>query len=164
MRIWGTPVLRDLGQSPPDCSRCRRPEQESSRIVWGCDEPAAEPVFSVGCSACDGGDPDCEACEGTGTVWHHQCPAAVIKAAAPTGGAVAWLDALIRTYVQYDSRNVLPVAGGYVDQSASFGRCVDLIDAERGRYEEMRASKQRREQKLASMKSQGGARPQGRRR
>lgn len=164
MRIWGAPVLRDLGQSTPDCSKCRRPEHVKSREVWGCDAPAEQPVFEIGCSSCDGGDPECDACDGSGAVWIYQCPTSYIRRHAPVGQAVAWLDSVVRAYIQYDSRNVLPAAGGYADQSASFGRCVDLIDSERGRYEEMRAAKQRREQKLAKMKQQGGSAPKGRRR
>lgn len=94
-----------------------------------------------------------------------RCPSAVVRNGAPVGSAIPALDGLLRAYVQYDARNVLPIAGGYADQSASFGRCVDIIDAERGRYAEMHRAKAAREQKLAKMRQQGqGGKPTGRRR
>ncbi len=57
----------------------------------------------------------------------------------------------MRAYLQYDSRNVLPASGGWNDQSASFAKCVEVIDAERGWWEQKRQTKIERERKLAEM-------------
>jgi hypothetical protein len=51
----------------------------------------------------------------------------------------------MRAYHHYDSRNVLPAAGAWLDQTRSFVMCVELIDAERGYWEKQLHDHQQRE-------------------
>ena len=73
------------------------------------------------------------------------------------------IDLLMRAYSHYDRRNVLPVAGAWLDQSRSFLAGVDLIDAERGFWERIRNDHDMREMERTKAQSQMSAR-QGRRR
>jgi hypothetical protein len=140
---------------------------EAARMNWGCDAPARieiEPgkfqpveVFSVTCAACVEGDPDCSECKGSGLVPFDRCPTAFIR--ENYGPAdTRRVESLLRCYVQYSTRNALPAEGGYADQTAYFASSVDIIDAERGRYEGMVKEKREREAKAAEKKAQQGRR------
>lgn len=103
----------------------------------------------------------CPECGDTGEHDYFQCPAAILKQQSPWERTST--DIAIRAYIQYDTRGVLPVLGGYVQQSSFFGTLVDLIDSERGRYEELLADKTERDRKAdaaraarAQSGSQGG--------
>ena len=133
---------------------------EKARVAWGCDAPAAAAVFTVTCSSCNGGlglspEETCPTCNGEGEVEFHRCPNAVRREHA--GAGVTWLDAALRAYVQFDTRNVMPGGGGYSDQTALFGAVVDIIDAERGRLETMLHAKRQRERELAEKRAQRDA-------
>lgn len=139
----------------PDCSRCRDPKQVAARERWGCDGPAEYPVFVTMCEVCIGnGYTDagvCPACGGSGENTHHRCPSATLDEAG--AGKRAALENVVRAYMEYDRRNVLPATGGWADQSVSFAAAVAIIDSERGRYEQLEQDKRDREMKAAQAKS-----------
>tara|TARA_R100000315_G_scaffold40807_1_gene17627 strand:- start:185 stop:433 length:249 start_codon:yes stop_codon:yes gene_type:complete len=70
-------------------------------------------------------------------------------------GVQTQIDLLMRSYSHYDKRNVLPVDGGWLDQSRSYLACIDIIDAERSFWEDILRDYQDRQRKVAEMKSQG---------
>lgn len=135
---------------------------EVARRAWGCDAPTDEdsPVFTVPCSACAGGErlPDgaveCPDCEGSGEVAFHRCPTALMESLSPW--EIQGIEAIMRCYLQYDARHVMPVAGGFGDQSPAFARYVEILDGEKGRYEGMRQEKLEKDRKAAEMKSKRG--------
>lgn len=115
------------------------------RESWGCDAPAERPVWSSPCPECRGTEDECGACKGTGEVEYYQCPRAIIDSASkPTR---VKLDLLMRAYHHYDRRNVLPSEGAWLDQSRSFLACVEIIDSERGHWEQVMHEHQEREMK-----------------
>lgn len=121
------------------------------RVTWGCDEPAPRPVFDIGCNRCGGRNDECDSCGGLNRVAMYQCPTATLRA-APQASQVA-VDLLIRAYLAYDSRQTLPVGGGWLDQSRSWAACCEIIDDERGRLEEMRRAKYEQDQRAAQARS-----------
>jgi len=158
---WGAPIAKACGMPFPDCNRCRRPESEELRKAWGCDAPTGRVVWRSSCPRCADAGVDCERCGGSGTAEHHRCPSAMLRK-TPQYLQVK-IDLLMRAYSHYDRRNVLPVAGAWLDQSRSFLAGVDLIDAERGFWERIRNDHDMREMERTKAQSQMSAR-QGRRR
>jgi len=73
--------------------------------------------------------------------------------AAPMGLQVQ-LDLLMRAYSHYDRRNVLPANGAWLDQSRSFLAGVDMIDAERGFWDNIRHEYQQNEIERSKRTSQ----------
>lgn len=63
------------------------------------------------------------------------------------------VDLLMRAYLAMDRRNVLPVDGGFIEQSRSFLQACEIIDAERGRFEEMKEDKRERDRQAAQAKA-----------
>lgn len=51
----------------------------------------------------------------------------------------------MRAYHHYDSRNVLPSSGAWLDQTRSFVMCVELLDSERAYWEKVLHDHQQRE-------------------
>jgi hypothetical protein len=123
-------------QDFPDCSRCRGPRSEDLRKFWGCDAKADHPVWVSGCGTCHGSDAECNECHGTNKVHQHRCPSSIIES-APTHLRIH-LDLLMRSFRHYTERNVMPVVGGWLDQSRSYLAAIDLIDAERSRWDSVR--------------------------
>jgi hypothetical protein len=68
-------------------------------------------------------------------------------------GTQLHVDLLIRAYMHYDTRNVLPAVGGWLDQTRSFLYCVDLIDAEKGYWEGLADEELQRQRKGAELAS-----------
>lgn len=141
--------MRECGKGFPDCERCQ--ENPTLRALWGCEEPAERPVFDVTCSRCGGADDSCKDCTGSGLFSFRTCPRRAIEEAGPSVGRN--LNGVLRAYVQLDSRQVMPAPGGLYDQAEGFLRAVEIIDAERGRYERMRADRMERERKAAEARS-----------
>ena len=152
---WGSAVAKACKQPFPDCSRCRRPESLNQRVSWGCDEEAERDVWESSCPRCAGTDTGCARCDGAGEVTYRRCPSAIVRE-APMGMQVQ-LDLLMRAYSHYDRRNVLPSQGAWLDQSRSFLAGVDLIDAERGYWDQIRIDHEQREMDRARKSSQGAA-------
>lgn len=124
--------MKEMGRSFPDCARCRGPGMESTRENWGCDAPAAHVVYSIECGECRGAKrPECKHCGGSGKVEFNRCPSSVLR----ESGRQQWLDAILRTYRQYSGRNVLPMEGGYAEQTASWTEAVDILDAAQGHWD-----------------------------
>lgn len=158
---WGAAVARACNQPFPDCGRCRRPGNDLLRVSWGCDEEADRDVWESSCPRCAGTDMNCSRCEGRGEIAYRRCPSAMIREASP--GVQIHLDLLLRAYSHYDRRNVLPVAGAWLDQSRSFLAGVDLIDAERAYWDKIRYDHDDREMKRTKAVSQASAGRGGRR-
>ena len=153
---WGAAISKECGKPFPDCGRCRRPGSTELRKAWGCDTEAERIVWESTCPRCAGTDSDCNLCEGSGTVGYRRCPAAIMREASPA--LTVHLDLLLRAYSHYDRRNVLPVAGGWMDQSRSFLAGVDLIDAERGHWDGIRQEHHQRETDRAQAQAQAASR------
>lgn len=65
----------------------------------------------------------------------------------------------MRSYLAFDMRHVLPVDGGYLDQSRSFVAACEIIDDERGRLERMKEAKREQDSRAAQARAkQTGAR------
>ena len=126
------------------------------RAAWGCDEAATRPVFDIGCNRCLGQDYDCELCGGINRVPQHRCPTALMGEATPLDRMS--VDLLMRSYIQLDLRSVLPVAGGFLDQTRGFAAACEIIDSERGRIEQIKADAREREQRAAQARSKQGRR------
>lgn len=71
------------------------------------------------------------------------------------------IERFLDAYAQYDSRHVLPAAGGWLDQACHFAAAVAIADDERGRIEEARNEPDRHDAILAKSKART-ARLQGR--
>lgn len=82
-------------------------------------------VFETSCPRCGGGDEGCPRCAGTGEVGHRRCAAAVTVGMRPFLVAA---DA-------YETRNLLPVPGGLLDQSAAFVEGIRIWHAEHARID-----------------------------
>jgi hypothetical protein len=108
-------------------------------------------VFEIGCGTCYGRDHACERCDGLGRIELYRCPTAVLSEAHPL--MRVQVDLLMRAYLAMDRRNVLPVDGGFIEQSRSFLQACEIIDAERGRFEEMKEDKRERERQAAQAKA-----------
>ena len=151
-RGWGSAIAKVCDKPFPDCSRCRRPGSELLRKSWGCDDPADHVVWESSCPRCSGTLPDCGRCGGTGEVSYDRCPSAVIDKSGR--GLQMTLDLLLRAYSHYDRRNVMPMSGGWLDQSRSFLCGVDLIDSERAWWDEIHREHTDREATRAKLASQ----------
>ncbi len=73
-------------------------------------------------------------------------------------GAQVHVDLLMRAYMHYDTRNVLPAEGGWLDQTRSFLYCVDLIDSEKAYWEGMMDEEMERQRKKAELARQSTGR------
>lgn len=95
----------------------------------------------MGCEC--GGEDGCSLCDGTGVVDVRRCPSSLIAEGAPAD--VQTVATFLRTYAEYDSRNVLPSPGGFADQAASWCAAVAIADQERARWEKKRQDEMQRE-------------------
>lgn len=80
------------------------------------------------CPRCSGGDPECATCEGRGRCAVRRCP---------TSHSDPDLSAAFFAYTLVES-GVWPVAGGMLDQSASFLAFVREVSAERAAIDDER--------------------------
>ena len=104
-------------------------------------------MFTIGCSSCGGEDQSCEDCGGSGVKDIYRCPSSFLSQAR--ADQAVHVDLLIRAYLHYDLRHVLPVKWGLMDQSRSFLAACDILDGERGRLEEMKQEKRDRDARKA---------------
>lgn len=108
-------------------------------------------MWSSPCPFCHGSEEECDKCGGSGSVLYNRCPNSMV-AEAPKATQLK-LDLLMRAYHHYDTRNVLPSEGAWLDQSRSFLMCVEIIDAERGYWDKVLHEHQQREAERASKAS-----------
>ena len=73
----------------------------------------------------------------------YRCPTQILAEAHP--GLRLQVDLLLRSYLQLEARHVLPVDGGFLDQTRSFISALELIDAERARLESIKEAKRERD-------------------
>ena len=78
-----------------------------------------------------------------------RCPSAILSA-APAHEVQPILMAM-QLYNQYDARQALPAAGGWLDQSPTFLALVSLVDGERAYWDRQR-------EKALEKKEKGAAR------
>jgi len=139
-RVWGLHTAQRMGKgSFPDCSKCRRPGEEGKgkRERWGCEALARRDVFTTGCSRCFGAaDPanPCPDCK-DGVITRRRCPTALLEQVEPRERAE--LGRAFQAYLVWDAHHALPVAGGWLDQTAAFHQVCSLVDHERGRYNQI---------------------------
>jgi hypothetical protein len=142
--VWGAGVTEEVtGRRFPDCSACR--PDPSLRDLWGCEEPAPEPVFSIGCSPCGG--EDCERCEGSGERAFFSCPGKVLE-----GEGGARVTRFVRAYLESERSGNLPVTGGQLDQTDSWRSASAVLEAERGRWEMIREDHRKKQRRRAAGK------------
>jgi hypothetical protein len=82
----------------------------------------------------------------------YRCPSALLGSARKD--TAMQVDLLMRAYMHYEGRHVLPVDGGLLDQSRAFLSACEIIDAERGRLEQMKETKREREREAAKSRNQ----------
>lgn len=111
---------------PQDCRVCRRPEGLEHRPRWGCDGPSTEgTLFEFDCVRCAGTDPKCGRCGGGGVERATRCPNAVVT-------QISWQ---VLEYLTLAELGILPVAGGWEDQSATFLQAFRFASSERAKIE-----------------------------
>ncbi len=129
------------GSWPQTCRVCTsktNPDASRLRQEWGCDAPTEAPQFEVACVVCDGKDSSCQDCGGSGRVAYHRCPFHYVQ-------PIHW-DLCRAADLLEDG--VLPAAGGWADQAATFVDGLMLVRRWRAEYrkkaEERAAEKARR--------------------
>lgn len=89
--------------------------------MWGCDEPTREPQFWIEpCPHCNGKNQDCE-CKGSNRMPVHRCPNAM---------ATARDFDVLRSAVLTGESGVLPDAGGWNDQAATYVEAYPIARTE----------------------------------
>lgn len=119
-----------------DCTQCCDPE---TRTRWGCDAPADQPVASIRCFVCKGADPECRHCHGTGEMPVHRCPNVI---------ADERLREVLMAATMVEN-GVLPEAGGWRDQAASFVAVYPLAMSEVRHWQDVRMEQERQKAKAA---------------
>ena len=118
-------VAAAYGRIQQSCKVCTIDAEEtrSLRRLWACDETATHEVARIPCPWCVGDG--CERC-GDGTIGLRDCPQRLLRETAGIGVALR-ASAMIE-------RGLLPVAGGYADQSATLLAAVSIVDAAKSWY------------------------------
>lgn len=105
-----------------DCAVCR--VNDEARAAWGCDRDLDEPILIFECWNCKGLDEDCATCGGSNRVGLPRCPRAIVDPQAQLAVAMV---ALLEV-------GSFPVAGGFLDQAATFVDAAILLGRERELY------------------------------
>ena len=108
------------------CKACHGIEGQENRINWGCDHPAPVALLEVDCWACGGEFEVCRICDGKGTVEVDRCPHALIR---PEHCEIC-------TYASLLEVGVLPVSGGFADQSSTFVDAVMWVASIKAKLEQ----------------------------
>jgi hypothetical protein len=127
-------AMATYGKVPMTCRTCTSPDAEDLRRTWGCDSQAPEALFEVDCPRCYGSHAECELCGGSGSVPVHRCPWATRTRVI---GRVLDYSSLLEC-------GVLPVGGGWEDQSATFADALSIVLRTRARIEEQKMEEERR--------------------
>ena len=106
------------GEVKFDCKRCTA--NPKLKIENGCDEDAPIPVFEMDCIRCKGTDEECPVCKGSNKEQFYRCPYRYL-----TFDTVRFL-----RFYRFFKQGLLPVQGGVLDQSATFLRAVEIVEAE----------------------------------
>lgn len=103
----------------PNCNECHDPEK---RKRWGCDEETAEPIaFIAPCPFCSGPDSRCPHCAGNlDGVPVRRCPNSQV-----TRRELDMINAAVLA-----ERGMLPDAGGWQEQAATFVRAYPIAARE----------------------------------
>lgn len=109
------------------CTECRKEGSEEQRKAWGCDAPTEAPQFTLEpCPICRGEDDECPDCGGSGRLDVYRCPFALIE---PRHTEICQA-------VEFLEVGILPGAGGWADQPATFVDALILCQHERASYQE----------------------------
>jgi hypothetical protein len=133
-------VMATFGKVQMTCRVCTRPEAVERRAEWGCDGPAPHSLFDIECPRCFGFRHDCQLCEGSGLVSVDRCPWAT---ATPAMMEVCELHAMSES-------GILPVAGGWREQSKTFVDAFRIAGGVRATIERKRQEKEARDAKGAA--------------
>lgn len=107
-----------------NCELCHDPER---RKQWGCDAPAAEPVFWIEpCHVCGGRQADCSQCQGQNRVPMFRCPNVLATDRE--------IDCLVAA--SQVEHGVLPDPGGWQDQAATFVAAYAIARREIGYWQD----------------------------
>jgi len=114
--------------------------------VWGCDEPAKEPIWQVLCWRCDGTDVTCAQCKGMRTVPIPRCP---YKSQARD----ALQDAFdVCRAIPMLQVGVLPAGDGWLKLPQLFMDALRLVATHKETYDEAEAERRRKK----AMRGKGG--------
>ena len=91
------------------------------RREWGCDEPTTEPQAELTpCPACNGKDAECPRCDGSNRMPVYRCPNTLVKQ--------QHLDVVQQVALM--ESGVLPDAGGWMEQAATFTAAYPIVQRE----------------------------------
>lgn len=142
----------DVCQPQPNETETERDDRRALRAKWGCDRTSDKTGLEIECVVCPERQArqGCAACEGTGKIQILRCPHVLVQR--------VHLD--ICQGAELIELGLLPVAGGWADQSATFFDALVLVLREKAGYEKQRAKRERerqaREQKRAARGAGGG--------
>ena len=118
-------VMWTPGGLPQNCHQCRHPEHGPElRKQWGCNEPTEWEQMVADCVVCSGKSLTCPHCKGEGKIRYHRCPNTLLKRDAAD---------VCRAALMFE-QSVLPVAGGWAEQSAVFIDALAIARAELAHY------------------------------
>lgn len=121
-------VLWTPGGLPQSCQQCRHPEHgPERRKQWGCDEPTEWEQLVADCVVCSGKSETCSHCNGEGKVRYYRCPNTLLKRDAAD---------VCRAALMFE-QGVLPVGGGWAEQSAPFIDALSIARSELAHYRRM---------------------------
>lgn len=121
-----------------------------TRRVWGCDAPADDTVFTISCSC--GRQKDCPRCKGTGYLEFNRCMTAILR---KDMRAFVRVQRFMSAYMQLES-GILPCDGPWRRQPQAFLDAVDLVNAERAKWERELHDHQAMKQKMAQNRKYRG--------
>ena len=129
-------------QSCRDCEG-----NQALRAEWGCDAPAAEPWNYVQpCPFCAGERRDCQACEGSNQWPLRDCPNRVVtRAELDLIGAAAMVE-----------KGVLPDAGGWQAQAATFVEAFPFAAREISQWREVAMKRAQKDADAAAARRRRG--------
>lgn len=116
-------LAASLGRLPVRCGRAC--DDAAIRKRWGCDEDAEPAGYTVHCWYCDGSDVRCEKCGGSGRLDVPRCPSRCITPDVQSALRAFW----------WKRDGILPVAGGWLDQTEPFRAACQILGAELDRLQ-----------------------------
>ena len=101
----------------------------------GCDKPTDHPQYQIECPVCSGAR--CGYCDLTGTIVSYRCPNAELAEAPEVVRFVNFFNQF------FEGKGILPSAGGWADQPATFLAAVEFYAPEQAAALERRRKRER---------------------
>ena len=116
-------LAASLGRLPVKCGRAC--DDAAVRERWGCDKDADPAGYTVPCWHCDGKDARCVECKGEGRLPVPRCPSRCLTADVRLVLRAFW----------FKRDQILPVSGGWLDQTEAFLAACRVLDTEYARLQ-----------------------------